>query len=112
MALHGKPVAPGPGRDTACAPRTPPRTTWRWSRVQWPHRGAPAEKRNGEIWGTPWQPWFWDWAFNAPQRDGETFLASKFEAIPAGTDIVLAHGPRAAMATAPARGRPRPRRLD
>jgi len=45
------------------------------------------------IWGTPWQPWFWDWAFNAPQRDGETFLASKFEPIPAGTDIVLAHGP-------------------
>jgi Icc-related predicted phosphoesterase len=45
------------------------------------------------IWGTPWQPWFYDWAFNAPQHDGESFLASKFEAIPAGTDIVLAHGP-------------------
>jgi hypothetical protein len=22
------------------------------------------------IWGTPWQPWFHDWAFNAPQRNG------------------------------------------
>jgi Icc-related predicted phosphoesterase len=45
------------------------------------------------IWGTPWQPWFYDWAFNAPRRDGETFLASKFGGIPDGTDIVVAHGP-------------------
>ena len=45
------------------------------------------------IWGTPWQPWFYDWAFNAPPRDGETFLASKFDGIPADTDIVVAHGP-------------------
>src|SRR3954447_26108232 len=22
------------------------------------------------IWGTPWQPWFYDWAFNAPRRRG------------------------------------------
>jgi len=44
------------------------------------------------IWGTPWQPWFYDWAFNAPHRDGEAFLASKFDAIPADTDIVVAHG--------------------
>jgi Icc-related predicted phosphoesterase len=45
------------------------------------------------IWGTPWQPWFYDWAFNAPRRDGEAFLASKFDAIPPGVDIVVAHGP-------------------
>jgi Icc-related predicted phosphoesterase len=45
------------------------------------------------IWGTPWQPWFYDWAFNAPRRNGEEFLASKFETIPADTDIVVAHGP-------------------
>jgi Icc-related predicted phosphoesterase len=45
------------------------------------------------IWGTPWQPWFYDWAFNAPRRDGEEFLASKFDAIPDDTDIVVAHGP-------------------
>src|SRR3954453_20312543 len=41
------------------------------------------------IWGPPWQPWFFDWAFNAPRRDGEAFLASKFDAIPAGTDIIV-----------------------
>jgi Icc-related predicted phosphoesterase len=45
------------------------------------------------IWGTPWQPWFFDWAFNAPRRNGEEFLASKFETIPAGNNIVVAHGP-------------------
>jgi Icc-related predicted phosphoesterase len=45
------------------------------------------------IWGTPWQPWFYDWAFNAPRRNGEEFLASKFDAIPADTGIIIAHGP-------------------
>jgi Icc-related predicted phosphoesterase len=45
------------------------------------------------IWGTPWQPWFYDWAFNAPRHNGEEFLASKFDAIPADIDIVVAHGP-------------------
>jgi Icc-related predicted phosphoesterase len=45
------------------------------------------------IWGTPWQPWFYDWAFNAPRLNGEEFLASKFDAIPADTDVVVAHGP-------------------
>ncbi len=45
------------------------------------------------IWGTPWQPWFYAWAFNAPRRDGEAFLATKFDAIPSGIDVVVAHGP-------------------
>ena len=45
------------------------------------------------IWGTPWQPWFYDWAFNAPRRDGEGFLATKFDAVPPDIDILVAHGP-------------------
>ena len=45
------------------------------------------------IWGTPWQPWFLDWAFNAPPRNGEAFLASKFDLIPEDTDVVVGHGP-------------------
>jgi Icc-related predicted phosphoesterase len=45
------------------------------------------------LWGTPWQPWFLDWGFNAPRRDGEAFLAAKFDLIPADTDIIVAHGP-------------------
>jgi Icc-related predicted phosphoesterase len=46
-----------------------------------------------QIWGTPWQPSFLDWAFNAPRREGEAFLGQKFDAIPHGTDILVAHGP-------------------
>ncbi len=46
-----------------------------------------------KVWGTPWQPWFNDWAFNAPRRDGERFLASKFGLIPPDIDIVVCHGP-------------------
>jgi Calcineurin-like phosphoesterase len=45
------------------------------------------------LWGTPWQPWFLDWALNAPRRNGEGFLASKFDLIPAETDVVVGHGP-------------------
>ena len=45
------------------------------------------------IWGTPWQPWFHDWAFNAPRIEGETFLAEKFAAIPADADVIVCHGP-------------------
>jgi Icc-related predicted phosphoesterase len=46
-----------------------------------------------KLWGTPWQPWFHDWAFNAPLRDGEAFLAAKFAAIPDDADIIVGHGP-------------------
>jgi Icc-related predicted phosphoesterase len=46
-----------------------------------------------KLWGTPWQPWFYDWAFNAPLQRGEDFLAQKFNLIPADTDIVIGHGP-------------------
>jgi hypothetical protein len=51
---------------------------------------AEVELSGLRIWGTPWQPWFYDWAFNAPRRDGELFLATKFDAIPSGIDVVVA----------------------
>jgi predicted phosphohydrolase len=54
---------------------------------------AGAELAGHRIWGTPWQPWFYDWAFNAPREDGERFLAEKFALIPAGVDVVISHGP-------------------
>jgi Icc-related predicted phosphoesterase len=48
--------------------------------------------------GTPWQPWFGGWAFNAPEVDpGEEFLHSKFDQIPADTDVLIAHGPPAGI---------------
>lgn len=43
------------------------------------------------IYGTPWQPEFYSWAFNLP-RCGPG-LATKWEAIPKDTDILITHGP-------------------
>jgi Icc-related predicted phosphoesterase len=41
------------------------------------------------IWGTPWQPWFYDWAFNLHEPD----LVAKWALIPPGTDVLVLHGP-------------------
>ncbi len=42
------------------------------------------------FWGSPWQPWYFDWAFNlargAPLRE-------KWSRIPPGTDVLVTHGP-------------------
>jgi predicted phosphodiesterase len=41
------------------------------------------------IWGTPWQPWFFDWAFNGdPER-----LKRQWALIDPNTDILVVHGP-------------------
>lgn len=44
-----------------------------------------------KIWGSPWQPWFMDWAFNLP-RKGEA-LRAKWDQIPIDTDILITHAP-------------------
>jgi Icc-related predicted phosphoesterase len=43
------------------------------------------------IYGSPWQPEFYDWAFNLPKNGPG--LMSKWEAIPDNTDILITHGP-------------------
>ncbi|MDP2877638.1 MAG: metallophosphatase domain-containing protein [Holophaga sp.] len=43
------------------------------------------------FWGSPWQPWFMDWAFNLP-RKGEK-LREKWNLIPMDTDVLITHGP-------------------
>ena len=43
------------------------------------------------IYGSPWQPEFYSWAFNLPRKGIE--LACKWEAIPNNTDILITHGP-------------------
>ena len=45
-----------------------------------------------KIYGSPWQPWFWDWAFNL-QRGPE--IRAKWDLIPDHTDILVTHGPPA-----------------
>jgi Icc-related predicted phosphoesterase len=47
-----------------------------------------------KVWGSPWQNWFCNFAFNAPEKNGEAWLAEKVYAhMPEGTDIVVTHGP-------------------
>jgi Icc-related predicted phosphoesterase len=41
------------------------------------------------IYGSPWQPWFFDWAFNLQEAE----LKEKWDLIPAGVDILVLHGP-------------------
>ena len=43
------------------------------------------------IYGSPWQPEFYNWAFNLPKNGNE--LATKWDAIPDNTDILITHGP-------------------
>jgi len=42
------------------------------------------------FWGSPWQPRFFDWAFNL---DRGAPLRAKWELIPAGIDVLIVHGP-------------------
>lgn len=43
-----------------------------------------------KIYGAPWQPWFFDWAFNL-RRGAE--IAEKWKLIPDDTGILITHGP-------------------
>lgn len=47
-----------------------------------------------KIWGSPWQPWFFSWAFNLHR--GEP-IAEKWKLIPTDTDILITHGPPAGV---------------
>jgi len=44
-----------------------------------------------KIYGSPWQPEFYAWAFNLPKNSLQ--LAAKWETIPDNTDILITHGP-------------------
>jgi len=43
-----------------------------------------------KIYGSPWQPRFYDWAFNVNRGDE---IAKKWEPIPEGLHILITHGP-------------------
>lgn len=42
------------------------------------------------FYGTPWQPEFFDWAFNLPRGNA---LKIMWDRIPAGIDVLITHGP-------------------
>lgn len=47
------------------------------------------EYKGWKIYGTPWQPRFYDWAFNMDEPD----LEKRWALIPDDTDILITHGP-------------------
>lgn len=49
-----------------------------------------AEVAGLRIWGAPWQPWFYDWAFNLARGPQ---IAAKWALIPDGIDVLITHGP-------------------
>lgn len=44
-----------------------------------------------KVYGSPWQPEFWNWAFNLPRMGWE--LQQMWDDIPMNTDILVTHGP-------------------
>jgi Icc-related predicted phosphoesterase len=44
------------------------------------------------FYGSPWQPWFYDWAFNLPRGAA---LKAKWDLIPPDTNVLITHGPPA-----------------
>ena len=43
-----------------------------------------------KFWGSPWQPWFHDWAWNLPRGKA---LEQVWSLIPDDTDVLITHGP-------------------
>ncbi len=54
-----------------------------------------------KFYGSPWQPWFYDWAFNL-QRGPE--IRAKWDLIPLDTGVLITHGPPAGHGGMTARG--------
>ena len=44
-----------------------------------------------KFWGSPHQPWFFDWAFNHPRNGAE--LERVWSLIPDDTEVLITHGP-------------------
>lgn len=54
-----------------------------------------------KVWGSPWQPRFFDWAFNL---DRGPDIAAKWALIPDDTDVLITHGPPAGILDRTSRG--------
>lgn len=52
---------------------------------------AGVEIEGVKFWGSPWQPWFLDWAFNAPRKGDK--LRRMWNRIPIDTEVLITHGP-------------------
>jgi Icc-related predicted phosphoesterase len=45
------------------------------------------------FYGSPWQPWFLDWAFNFPRHDEGAAARAAWAKIPTDVDVLVTHGP-------------------
>lgn len=45
------------------------------------------------FWGSPRQPFFYDWEFNFPENDGGQVAKKIWKLIPENTNILITHGP-------------------
>lgn len=52
---------------------------------------AGVEIEGVKFWGSPWQPWFCDWAFNLPRKGPA--LREVWNKIPLDTEVLITHGP-------------------
>jgi Icc-related predicted phosphoesterase len=52
---------------------------------------SPEFSRPIKFYGSPWQPWFYDWAFNLPRMGEE--LKQKWNLIPNDVDVLITHTP-------------------
>ena len=52
---------------------------------------SPEFSRPIKFWGSPWQPEFYNWAFNLPRSGDE--LKKYWDMIPDDTDVLITHGP-------------------
>jgi Icc-related predicted phosphoesterase len=59
---------------------------------------------NIHIYGSPWQPEFYNWAFNLPRNGSE--LKERWGQIPNNTDILITHGPPFGFLDIPGHGTP------
>lgn len=53
-------------------------------------RDSSVEIQGKLFYGTPWQPWFMNWAFNLPRGEA---LKEKWKLIPRQTDVLITHTP-------------------
>lgn len=63
--------------------------------LRWTYLEDEAAEVGGlRFWGSPWTPWFFDWAFNAPKGDAdEEFLGARYAGVPDAADVLVVHGP-------------------
>jgi Icc-related predicted phosphoesterase len=53
-------------------------------------KNSAAEIDGIKIWGSPYTPWFFNWAFN--ERRG-ALISKHWQLIPENTDVLITHGP-------------------